>query len=60
MFNRIAPQATALGLAAVITAAMLFGMDRLALQEHAGTDMYASSDLPVQVVVVTAQRLPRS
>jgi len=59
MFNRIAPQATALGLAAVITAAMLFGMDRLALQEHAGADMYAS-DVPVQVVVITAQRLPRS
>ena len=57
MFNRLAPQATALGLAAVITTAMLFGMDRLALQEHAGTNMYAS-DLPVQVVVVTAQRLP--
>lgn len=54
MFKTFAPQTTALGLAAVITLAMLGGVDRLATEQH------ASSDIPVQQVVIVAQRQPRS
>ncbi len=60
MITRIAPQAAALAVAIVATLSMLAGVDRLAVQEHAGTELAASAKIPAQVVVITAQRLPRS
>jgi len=55
MFNRIAPQAAALCLSALFTVAMLVSMDQLATQQHAVP--VASDSTPVQVVVVTGQRI---
>ena len=57
MFNRLTTQAAALSLSAVFTVVMLAGMDHLAVQQHAGTQLAASDSTPVQVVVITAQRI---
>jgi len=58
MFNRLTTQAAALSLSAVFTVVMLAGMDHLAVQQHAGSQQQMASDsTPVQVVVVTAQRI---
>jgi hypothetical protein len=58
MFNRITTQAAALALSAVLTVAMLAGMDHLALQERASAAQpMAGNSTPVQVVVITGHRI---
>jgi hypothetical protein len=57
MFNRIAPQAAALCLSALFTVAMLASMDHLAVQQHGDAVPVAGDSTPVQVVVITGQRI---
>lgn len=59
MNHRLGTQATALGLAALVTLTLMASIDRLATTPPAA-DTLARTEAPAQVVVVTAQRLPRS
>lgn len=61
MFNRLTHRTTAFGLAAIVTLAMLVGVDELATQAPAEAAI-AASTAPVadQIVVVTGHREPRS
>jgi hypothetical protein len=59
MSNRITSQTLALGLAAVVTLAMLAGVNQLAQPVHAQTEIAQNSvdDAPVQQVIVTGHRV---
>jgi hypothetical protein len=56
MFNRLATQATALGLAVVFTVLTLGGIDALAEQSAAAQ---ATEVAAAQQVIITGHRLPR-
>ncbi|MED5619734.1 hypothetical protein [Ideonella sp. BN130291] len=58
MTNRNASSFTALALSVVVTVAVLLGIDTLAVQEHAATDMAAAAAQAQTVAVKAAQ--PRS
>jgi hypothetical protein len=58
MFKQISTQATALGLAALVTLSTLGSLHNLATVEHAAT--LATSETPVQQVVVVGQRAAQS
>jgi hypothetical protein len=58
MFDRLALHASALGLAALLTFAMLAGVDALAGRHDAAID--ATELAAAQHVVITGHRLPRS
>jgi hypothetical protein len=59
MSNRITSQTLALGLAAVVTLAMLAGVNQLAQPVNAQTEIAQNSvdDAPVQQVIVTGHRV---
>jgi hypothetical protein len=59
MNHRLSTQATAFGLAALVTLTLMASIDQLATTP-AAADTMAGADAPTQVVVVTARRLPRS
>jgi hypothetical protein len=59
MFKQISTQATAFGLAALVTLATLASMNALARSESA-TDMARADSAPVQQVVIVGQRAARS
>jgi hypothetical protein len=59
MFDRVATQITAFGLAVVVTFGMLAGVNGLATREHADVQSLAATP-STQVVVITAFSLPRS
>ena len=59
MNHSLSTQATAFGLAALVTLSLLAGIEQLATTPTAA-DSLAGTDTPAQVVVVTARRLPRS
>lgn len=58
MNHRLSTQATAFGLAALVTLTLAASIDRLSVTP-ASAEMLAGADTPTQVVV-TARRLPRS
>lgn len=59
MNHRLSTQATAFGLAALVTLTLMASIDQLATTP-AAADTLARAEAPAQVVVITAQRLPRS
>ena len=59
MFKQISTQATACGLAALVTLTTLGSLQQLAVGHDAAKD-FARVDAPVQQVVVVGQRAPRS
>ena len=59
MFNRLATQAAALGLAVVFTVLTLGGVNALAARESVG-DAQATEVAAAQQVIITGHRLPRS
>jgi hypothetical protein len=59
MFKQISTQATAFGLAALVTLATLGSMNGLA-QHGAQPELAQATDEPVQQVVVVGQRAVRS
>jgi hypothetical protein len=58
MTNRTASSFSAMALSAVVTLALLLGIDTLAVHEHAATDMAAAAAQAQTVAVKSAQ--PRS
>jgi hypothetical protein len=58
MFKQISTQATAFGLAALVTLATLGSMNGLA-QQGSPAGLAQATDAPVQQVVVTGQRATR-
>ena len=58
MNHSLSTQATAFGLAALVTLTLLAGIDQLAVTP-AAADTLAGTETPAQVVVVTAPRLRR-
>jgi nitrate reductase gamma subunit len=59
--NRFTTQASALGLALLITLCTLGAVNTLATREHAGyAAANAQTEVAVQQVVITARRLPRT
>jgi hypothetical protein len=59
MFKQISTQATAFGLAALVTLATLGSLQQLAVGHDDAKDL-ARADAPVQQVVVIGQRTSRS
>jgi hypothetical protein len=59
MFKQISTQATAFGLAALVTLATLGSLQQLAVEHDAAKDL-ARADAPVQQLVVVGQRASRS
>lgn len=55
MNDRLIAQATALGLATLVTLSLLAGMDTLAVDRHAATTMAQSASAPAHAV---AAKLP--
>ena len=58
MSNRLASSFSSAVLSAVVTLAMLLGIDTLAVQEHAGTEMASAAAAPLVVAAQTTA--PRS
>ena len=59
--NRFTTQASALGLALLITLCTLGAVKTLATHEHAGyAAASAQTEVAVQQIVITARRLPRT
>ena len=50
-------RATAFGLAALVSLALLGGMGSLANQQHDAAQLAAAPSIPTQVVVISAKRL---
>ena len=59
MFKQISTQATAFGLAALVTVATLGSLQELAVGHDAASEL-ARANAPVQQVVVVGQRASRS
>jgi hypothetical protein len=55
MTNRTASSLSAMALSAVVTLALLLGIDSLAVQQHAGTDMAAAAAQAHTAAVKSAQ-----
>jgi len=61
MNDRFTTQASALGLALLVTLCTLGAVNSLATREHAGyAAMSAPAEVAVQQVIITGHRLPRS
>lgn len=61
MFERLAIRTVAFGLSGVVTLSILSALGHTADQRHALACLaYAASTGPIQQVVVTGQRLPRT